>query len=598
MRAVTTTLALALLAAATSAAAQETQYEVRNPVRGLSVTPLGQPAFSLADLSFTGTAVGARASARSVSMTNIGQQALGIKAIGIQGGDGYNGFFLEGHSCGAELAPGQSCTLSVSAQIPDGSRMGTLAVELRNSLTRISRLQLRASLEEAPPVELKAVASLSAIPTFPATALGFSSIWDAQLSNIGTAELSVESLTSSLADFTVTHSCNTIAAGASCPVRIEFAPKASGTRNATLSVKTSADAAAKTYALQGSTSLGSLAFSPSSVDFGERAPSSTSEQLVTVTNQGTGPTVVNLSGLTAPMSIAANGCTTALAAKASCTFKVVFKPTNASALTQTLTATGSQGVTTRSLAVSGAGVVDLYITADTLNYDVAAKYSALYGALSGPVRVRVTVQPGVNVRQSTGVAALTTGALPAGSVVTLVNKGYIVGKGGAGGKGGGSYSTFQAGTNGSPGGDAVYLTVAAKIDNALGAIYGGGGGGGGGAGVLYHTGTGGGGGGGAGAGGALGGSRGCGTVGCGEDGSNTSYSPSTTNQGALGGSGLGNTNGYGGRGGNYGQPGEAGTVGYDNRAPGGLGGAAGYSVRRNGATLTWIATGKRAGPAS
>lgn len=151
MRALPWLLSLAMVAVSHSAGAQETTYEVRKPIRGLGVTPLGQPEFSATDLTVTGTAAGQTAAAKSVVMTNIGEQPLGIAGVGIQGGDGYNGFFLEGHSCGEELASGQSCAISVSAQIPDGARLGYLVVGLRNSWTRTGRIQLQSSLVEPPP---------------------------------------------------------------------------------------------------------------------------------------------------------------------------------------------------------------------------------------------------------------------------------------------------------------------------------------------------------------------------------------------------------------------------------------------------------------
>lgn len=74
------------------------------------------------------------------------------------------------------------------------------------------------------------------------------------------------------------------------------------------------------------------------------------------------------------------------------------------------------------------------------------------------------------ISAGTGSFALRTGVFPAGSTLTIVNKGYIRGKGGAGGPYNGA---------GSPGGAALYLDMSCSLDNGDGFIFGGGGGGGG-----------------------------------------------------------------------------------------------------------------------
>lgn len=69
-----------------------------------------------------------------------------------------------------------------------------------------------------------------------------------------------------------------------------------------------------------------------------------------------------------------------------------------------------------------------------------------------------------------GSYAMRTGVFPAGSILKIVNKGYIRGKGGNGGP-------YNAA--GSSGGVALYIDFACELDNGSGFIFGGGGGGGG-----------------------------------------------------------------------------------------------------------------------
>lgn len=110
-------------------------------------------------------------------------------------------------------------------------------------------------------------------------------------------------------------------------------------------------------------------------------------------------------------------------------------------------------------------------TASNLNIRTlldAAGYSGL------PLNLVVTINNGVDVYStSSGTAALVTGTIPVGSVLTLINNGDIRGKGGNGGdqplSGGG-----QAAENG---GDALSLSYDIRINNANGIIFGGGAGG-------------------------------------------------------------------------------------------------------------------------
>lgn len=67
--------------------------------------------------------------------------------------------------------------------------------------------------------------------------------------------------------------------------------------------------------------------------------------------------------------------------------------------------------------------------------------------------------------------ALRTGVFPAGSILKIVNKGYIVGKGGDGGA--------NTGGAGGAGNNALFTDMDCEIDNGEGFIFGGGGGGGG-----------------------------------------------------------------------------------------------------------------------
>lgn len=271
-----------------------------------------------------------------------------------------------------------------------------------------------------------------------------------------------------------------------------------------------------------------------------------------------------------------------------------------SAGTSTITATqASDGVyatagAAASLTVNSSNTF-ITLSTDTNNYDLAAALNHP----SSPVTVTVTIAPGVLIgSSSTTLPAFKTGTLPLGSNVTIVNNGYILGKGGAGAAGVEAAPAFNgtttaSGADGYIGGAALSLSLPVSLNNTNGIIGGGGGGGGSGAAYKYHMsfgsisillgGGGGGGGAGTGAGGVGGGSAPAGSAGTGVGGvggaGQLAFSFGTRESGA------------GGTGGGYGTMGGSGfaaLVGSTVVASGGAGGAAGLAVSKNGHTVTWL----------
>ena len=202
--------------------------------------------------------------------------------------------------------------------------------------------------------------------------------------------------------------------------------------------------------------------------------------------------------------------------------------------------------------------------------------------------VLVTIATGVVISSSnTGQSALTvSGSFPAG--VILINNGYIIGQGGAGGNGN-SFSAPYAG------GPALSVATNITINNASGIIAGGGGGGGGGSAGGTGGRLGGGGGGGGGQSGLTASPAGTGGPAPwypGFDGATGSFSGA----GAGGAAGYAPYGGAGGNGGSWGNAGNAGVIGIDpSYQTSGAGGAAGSSVTGN-SFITWLSTGTRLGP--
>ena len=226
------------------------------------------------------------------------------------------------------------------------------------------------------------------------------------------------------------------------------------------------------------------------------------------------------------------------------------------------------------------------ITVNTLNYNLlTAATTAGYNPLSDIVLVAtVDVQAGVVCGSNdVTIGGITVPTLLSGSSVLINNNGYIVGKGGAGGKG----NAWGAPTAGSAGGVALKLQYATTINNK--GIIGGGGGGGGGSTAWQSSQTyddpGGGGGGGAGSlPGAAGGNFNSGGA---------SGQPGSLLTGGAGGVPFphGGSNEWwqaspGGAGGSLGAPGSAGSGSYGAGAAGAAGNSIiGVSYVVSGSTL-------------
>lgn len=224
------------------------------------------------------------------------------------------------------------------------------------------------------------------------------------------------------------------------------------------------------------------------------------------------------------------------------------------------------------------------------------------GYVAGISDITLIINSGVYVSSNnTSVPALDVGtSWAAGDTITIVNNGFIIGMGGAGGTGQSiDHHRIFGGSAGAAGGLALRAQRAVSVNNA-GTIGGGGGGGGGGIAFAItfspnsYTSNGGGGGGGGRSNPASNASGGRGGTASGlpdmafggsGGGAGTVSSPGGGGDGPLG---ELSTRGRGGAGGDWGVPGAPGWDG------GFSGGSAGAAVS-GGNNITWIATGTRLG---
>jgi hypothetical protein len=220
------------------------------------------------------------------------------------------------------------------------------------------------------------------------------------------------------ADFLVTSSnCGgTIAVGATCTINIVFTPSITGAETATLSVSDSDASSPQTVPLTGTgTAPASPVFlTPAPVNFGNQAIGSTSAaQTVTLKNTSTGAVnniVVSITGANASLFAQTNACPATLAAGASCTITVTFKPTVTGATSATLSVADSFAGSPQTATLTGTG------TTTTADFTIAVSPISTSVAAGSPANVTVTV---VGLNSFADSVALTCSGAPAGSTCTL-----------------------------------------------------------------------------------------------------------------------------------------------------------------------------------
>ncbi|HZN80261.1 MAG TPA: choice-of-anchor D domain-containing protein, partial [Mycobacterium sp.] len=187
------------------------------------------------------------------------------------------------------------------------------------------------------------------------------------LTNTGTVVLPISSIGTTTSMFGVSHTCGTsVAVDASCAISVVFKPTSGGAKTATLRVTGGNGAGVETVALSGTGIVPLYTLAPTALAFGDQAVGGTSAaQVVTLTNTGTVVLPISSIGTTTSIFGVSHTCGSSVAVGASCTISVVFKPTSAGAKTGYVNVVGGNGAGTKTVALSGAGIVPLYTLAPT-----------------------------------------------------------------------------------------------------------------------------------------------------------------------------------------------------------------------------------------
>jgi hypothetical protein len=271
-------------------------------------------------LNFGNQTVSIASSSQNVTVSNTGNAALTITNIAVVVS---NGGYLLSSTCAASLAPGASCTVSLSwTPVTTGSMTGSVAFtdNAQNSPQTVSL----AGVGVQPTLNLSPTSL-----TFP-TQIVFtrSKTQTVMLSNTGLGILSITKIAAT-GSFTQTNNCgSTVNPGSNCTITATFRPTKAGSITGSLSITDNAPLSPQTVSLKGTGTYVQL--TPASLKFGNQPVGTKSlPKKMTLSNKGSvavSITKISLTGANAGDFAQTNTCGKSVAAGASCSITVTFTP--------------------------------------------------------------------------------------------------------------------------------------------------------------------------------------------------------------------------------------------------------------------------------
>ena len=382
--------------------------------------------FNVSTLSYSAQRVNSASTAQQSTLTNTGNAVLSISSFSISGD------FTQTNNCGATLAIGASCSVSITFQpTARGSRTGMLTL---NSNASGSAPSIALSGTGVASIAGLTPSSLTFANQIVGTTSGTQSV---TLTNSGDATLNISSV-SVTGNFSQFNNCGTtLAAGASCTLNIAFTPTATGTRIGMLTIADDAlNGSPQTASLTGAGAASIAGLAPSSLTFANQIVGTTSgTQSVTLTNSGNATLNISSISITGNFS-QSNNCGATLAAGASCTLNVAFTPTATGTRTGTLTiADNASNGSPQTASLSGTGLdfsLNVSPSSVTVSAGNSARYTATVSALGGAFSSAVSLSCSGLPTKSSYVfspASITPGSGSANSTMTVTTTGRRGGNG-------------------------------------------------------------------------------------------------------------------------------------------------------------------------
>ena len=330
----------------------------------LSGTGQGVPSLYLspASLTFPVTAIGAVAASQTVTMRNTGTGTANLTAIA-----GSADFPVTGTTCGGTLAPGSSCTGSVSfAPSQVGPEIGTLSL---SDGTVTYALQLSGTGSGAPSVTVSPASIY--FGNFPVSGqLGGERVY---LTNNGNAATTLGP-PSTTGDFGIfQNDCpGLLGAGQTCSMIVSYGPSSPGPHTGTYNI-TDGGVTLHTIPLSGDAYATTAEFSPASLTFATTEVGSTSAaQTVTMTNTGGGALSLGVLAAAGDFGIVSNTCVTVLYPQQTCSFAVNFEPSADGPRYGSISLPDQYTTHTLLLSGNGHGTASVAVTPSALSFGTVA----------------------------------------------------------------------------------------------------------------------------------------------------------------------------------------------------------------------------------
>src|SRR6267143_517651 len=300
----------------------------------LSGTGVATPptvSLSASSVSFGTQSVGSASAAQTVTLSNSGGSPLAIASIGVTGTNA--GDFQQGNTCGASVAGGGSCTISVTFKpTAAGSRAG--AVTITDNAAGSPR---GVGINGTGIVSTVSLSSSSL--SFSGQMVGSTSSSQAvTLTNSGSGALSISSLVlggANSGDFSKADTCGaSVAAGGSCAINVTFKPTVGGSRTGAVMITDNAAGSPQSVALTGagtdfSIGTASGGSSTATVTAGQSASYALN---VNAMNGFTGSATVSCTGApaqaacTVPGTVSVSGASTSLSVSVTTTAAAMLIP--------------------------------------------------------------------------------------------------------------------------------------------------------------------------------------------------------------------------------------------------------------------------------
>ncbi len=313
-----------------------------------------------ATLSFPSQTVGVPSAPLTVTLRDMGTSALTATIAA-------TGDYSQTNTCGASLAGGTECTISVTFTPTSitNPRTGTITLN-GTTITTLTGNGLNESYSVLTPAAL----------TFASETVGSAApAQNVTLSNIGNQAMALSAGSFFMSgDFAETNNCPaSLATNASCTISISFLPTQEGQRTGTLSISVGNNASPNSFVnLTGTGAAGTatltlstagLVFNPVGIGLTSTA------QSVSISNTGNVPATI-LSAA-ANGDFLASGCVQTLNPGGSCSVRVTFAPTAAGTRTGAVTITDTTAASPHSFTLTGTGLAaadTITITPATLDF--------------------------------------------------------------------------------------------------------------------------------------------------------------------------------------------------------------------------------------